>query len=47
MLSAGETNFLFAGAADAQKGYAYFVGAPGAGVASIPYVVKIKLAPGN
>ena len=44
-LNAGETNFLFAGAADARKGYAYFVGAPGA-APSIPYVVKIKLTPG-
>ena len=34
-LNAGETNFLFAGAADTQKGYAYFVSAPG-GVAGIP-----------
>jgi len=45
-LGAGQTNFLFAGAADAQKGYAYFVGAPGA-PAAIPYVVKIKFTPGN
>ena len=44
-LNAGETNFLFAGAADTQKGYAYFVSAPG-GVAGIPFVVKIKLTPG-
>jgi hypothetical protein len=44
-LNAGETNFLFASAADTPKGYAYFVGAPG-GIAGIPYVVKIKLTPG-
>jgi hypothetical protein len=46
-LGAGETNFLFAGAVDAQKGYAYFAGFTGGSVSGIPYVVKIKLTPGN
>ena len=46
-LNAGETNFLFAGAVDAQKGYAYFAGFSGGSVSGIPYVVKIKLTPGN
>ena len=46
-LGVGETNFLFAGAVDAQKGYAYFAGFTGGSVSGIPYVVKIKLTPGN
>ena len=46
-LNAGETNFIFAAAADAQKGYAYFAGATGGAVLGIPYVVKIKLMPGT
>ena len=43
-LNAGETNFLFGCAADAQKGYAYFVTAT---AANISEVVKIKMTPGT
>lgn len=46
-LGAGQTNFIFAGAIDAKKGYAYFPGFTGGGTGGIPYVVKIKLTPGN
>ncbi len=46
-LNAGETNFVFAGAIDAQKGYAYFPGFSGGSTDGVPYVVKIKLTPGN
>ena len=46
-LSAGETNFFFAGGVDAKKGYAYFAGATAGSVSAIPYVVKIKLTPGS
>jgi hypothetical protein len=46
-LGAGQTNFIFAGGIDVKKGYAYFPGFGGGSVAAIPYVVKIKLTPGN
>lgn len=46
-LNAGETNFLFAAAADTQRGYAYFAGAPVGAAPSLPYVVKIKMTPGT
>ena len=46
-LGAGQTNFIFAGAVDVKKGYAYFPGFSGGSPAGIPYVVKIKLTPGN
>jgi hypothetical protein len=46
-LNAGETNFLFAGAADAHKGYAYFAGASGGAAPGILYVVKVKFTPGT
>jgi hypothetical protein len=39
-LNAGETNFVFAGAIDAQKGYAYFPGFSGGSIDGVPYVVK-------
>jgi hypothetical protein len=45
-LNAGETNFVFAAAADPQRGYAYLAGASSGAVVGIPYVVKIKLTPG-
>jgi hypothetical protein len=44
-LNPGETNFLFGSLVDAQKGYAYFVSAPGSNAS--PQVVKIKLTPGT
>jgi hypothetical protein len=46
-LGAGESNFVFAAAADAQKGYAYLAGFSAGAVAGLPYVVKIKLTPGT
>jgi hypothetical protein len=45
-LAAGETNFIFAGAADVAKGYAYFASFPGNNTNTPPLVVKIKFTPG-
>ena len=42
----GQTNFLFAGAADVKNGYGYFVSSP-ASTSSVPYLVKIKFTPGT
>jgi hypothetical protein len=44
-LNPGETNFLFGSAADAHKGYAYFVTAPATNAS--PQVIKVKMTTGT